>query len=87
MATEPFVLPGDILNSETLPSHPKKALKVGPGLMHILPNSVVSMVAGRVYTDKKKNAVWLEYNAGRVCLRLIDCPALLILGLVYTAGR
>jgi len=67
MATESIVLPGDYLDPEILPSHPKKPLKLGPGLMHIPPNSIVSTVAGRLCTDQKKNAVWIEYNAGRVC--------------------
>lgn len=67
MATETFVLPGDRLNSELLPSHPKLPLKVGPGLRHIPPSTIVPTVAGRLCTDTRKNAVWVEYNGGRVC--------------------
>ncbi|KAG9244567.1 hypothetical protein BJ878DRAFT_63713 [Calycina marina] len=65
MAADPILLPGDYLDPKVLPSHPSKALKLGPGLLHIPPNSIVSTVAGRLCTDNKKNAVWVEYNSGR----------------------
>lgn len=68
MGIEALVLPGDHLDPTTLPSHPKQPLKLGPGLRHIPPNTIVPTVAGQLCTDKRKNAVWIEYNAGRVSL-------------------
>ena len=62
-----FVLPGEQIDPELLPSIPKQPLKLGPGLRHIPPNAIVPTVAGQLSTDKRKNAVWIEYNAGRVC--------------------
>ncbi|KAE8443701.1 hypothetical protein EG329_001473 [Mollisiaceae sp. DMI_Dod_QoI] len=65
MATETFVLPGDTINTDILPSHPTLPLKLGPGLRHIPPNTITSTVAGQLCTDKRKNAVWVEYNGSR----------------------
>ncbi|TVY52399.1 Exosome complex component RRP40 [Lachnellula cervina] len=65
MAIERFVLPGEELDPESLPSHPKLPLKLGPGLRHIPPNTITPTVAGQLCTDKKKNAVWVEFNGGR----------------------
>lgn len=71
METEIFVLPGDHLDPESLPSHPKLPLKLGPGLRHIPPNTITPTVAGQLCTDKRKNAVWVEFNGGRVsCINL-----------------
>jgi exosome complex component RRP40 len=66
MATETFVLPGDELDAASLPSHPTLPIKLGPGLRHTPPNTITSVVAGRLCTDSRKNAVWVEYNGGRV---------------------
>jgi exosome complex component RRP40 len=68
MATTTFVLPGDRIDPELLPSLPSQPLKIGPGLRHIPPNTIVPTVAGQLCVDKRKNAVWVEYNAGRVYL-------------------
>ncbi|KUJ13668.1 uncharacterized protein LY89DRAFT_698861 [Mollisia scopiformis] len=65
MATETFVLPGDTIDAGVLPSHPTQPLKLGPGLRHIPPNTITSTVAGQLCTDKRKNAVWVEYNGSR----------------------
>lgn len=67
MTIERFVLPGEELDPESLPSHPKLPLKLGPGLRHIPPNTITPTVAGQLCTDKRKNAVWVEFNGGRVC--------------------
>ena len=67
MATETFVLPGETLDPACLPSHPKLPLKLGPGLRHIPPNTITPTVAGQLCTDKRKNAVWVEFNGSRVC--------------------
>ncbi|KAE9372666.1 hypothetical protein N431DRAFT_375929 [Stipitochalara longipes BDJ] len=65
MATEAFVLPGETLDPKVLPSHPKLPLKLGPGLRHIPPNTITPTVAGQLCTDKRKNAVWVEFNGSR----------------------
>ncbi|KAF4629424.1 hypothetical protein G7Y89_g8716 [Cudoniella acicularis] len=65
MATTTFVLPGQLLDPESLPSHPTLPLKLGPGLRHIPPNTITPTVAGQLCTDKRKNAVWVEFNGGR----------------------
>ena len=66
MTTATFELPGERLDAETLPSHPSQPLKLGPGLRHIPPNTITPTVAGQLCTDKRKNAVWVEFSGGRV---------------------
>jgi len=61
-----FVLPGDHIDPEVIPSHPKKALKLGPGLRHVPPSDLIPTVAGQLISDPKKNSIWVEYNGGRV---------------------
>jgi exosome complex component RRP40 len=68
VSIERFVLPGEKLDAESLPSHPTLPLKLGPGLRHIPPNTITSTVAGQLCTDKRKNAIWVEFNGGRVCI-------------------
>ncbi|KAI0894083.1 hypothetical protein F4806DRAFT_473838 [Annulohypoxylon nitens] len=60
-----FVLPGDQIDSSLIPSHPKRPLRLGPGLRHIPPNELVPTVAGQLVTDYRKNSIWVEYNGGR----------------------
>ncbi|KAL8386945.1 hypothetical protein RB595_010279 [Gaeumannomyces hyphopodioides] len=64
-SSRPFVLPGEALAPSQIPTHPKRALRLGPGLRHIPPSSIVPTVAGQVVADAKKTAVWVEYNGGR----------------------
>jgi exosome complex component RRP40 len=68
MASLLFVFPGDSIPAEILPtsSNPSVALKLGPGLRHIPPETITAQVAGEVYIDTKKNAVWIEGSNGRV---------------------
>lgn len=73
MAAMTFVFPGDSLDAQSLPSHPKLPLKLGPGLRHIPPNTITPTVAGQLCTDKRKNAVWVEYSGSRVHLSYL-CP-------------
>lgn len=63
-----FVLPGDLLDPETLPSHPVLPLKLGPGLRHILPDTITVTVPGQFHTDTRKNAIWVDFSGGRVYL-------------------
>ncbi|KAG0650423.1 Ribosomal RNA-processing 40 [Hyphodiscus hymeniophilus] len=65
VSMERFVLPGESLDAEYLPSHPTLPLKLGPGLRHIPPNTITPTVAGQLCSDKRKNAVWVEFNGGR----------------------
>ncbi|RFU33700.1 hypothetical protein B7463_g2635, partial [Scytalidium lignicola] len=65
MSTGVLVLPGDDLDPQWLPSHPTLPLKLGPGLRHIPPNTIIPTVAGRLCTDARKNAIWVEFNGGR----------------------
>ncbi|KAI8957103.1 hypothetical protein F5Y11DRAFT_340821 [Daldinia sp. FL1419] len=60
-----FVLPGDEIDPSLIPSHPKRALRLGPGLRHIPPNELVPTVAGQLVTDPRKNSIWVENNGGR----------------------
>ncbi|KAI1433277.1 hypothetical protein GGR50DRAFT_688423 [Xylaria sp. CBS 124048] len=64
--TEPMVvLPGDEIPEPLIPSHPKRALKLGPGLRHVHTNELISTVAGQLAVDHKKNSIWVESNGGR----------------------
>ncbi|KFG85595.1 hypothetical protein MANI_017085 [Metarhizium anisopliae] len=67
MSSEPvFVLPGDHIPPDLVPSHPKKPLRLGPGLRHVPPNDVVPTLAGQFVTDRPKNAIRVENSHGRV---------------------
>lgn len=67
MSTKTLVLPGEDIDAQSLPSHPTLPLKLGPGLRHIPPSTITPTVAGYLCTDARKNAVWVEFNGGRVC--------------------
>ncbi|MCJ1454459.1 exosome non-catalytic core subunit rrp40 [Mycoblastus sanguinarius] len=81
MATETLVLPGETISSEVLPipSNPSIPLKLGPGLRHLPPSTITSVVAGPLRIDQKKNAIWVENNSGRY----IPQPNDLILATVH----
>ncbi|KAL2180956.1 uncharacterized protein P884DRAFT_289461 [Thermothelomyces heterothallicus CBS 202.75] len=65
-ATErPVVLPGETIDPSLIPSDPKKALRLGPGLRHIPPTDIVPTVAGQLMTNPVKNSMWIEYNSNR----------------------
>lgn len=68
MATQTLVMPGEVLSGDILPipSNRSVALKLGPGLRHIPPSTVTTTLAGPLCVDRKKNAVWVENNRGRV---------------------
>jgi exosome complex component RRP40 len=76
MAT--LVLPGDEIPAHVLPTGTgkRKTLKLGPGLRHIPPSTVVTTVAGALVTDNKKNAASIEFNSGRVIHFPITLPSL-----------
>lgn len=66
MASAVFVLPGDQIDPSLIPSHPKKPLRLGPGLRHVPPNDLVPTLAGQLITDRPKNAIRVENSGGRV---------------------
>lgn len=67
MSSEPvFVLPGDHIDPEYIPSHPTKPLRLGPGLRHVPPNDILPTLAGQLVTDRPKNAIRVENSEGRV---------------------
>ncbi len=67
MASHTIVLPGDEIDPAQIPSHPKKPLRLGPGLRHDpATNEIVPTVAGQLVTDKNKNAIRVETSTGRV---------------------
>jgi hypothetical protein len=74
VSVDAFVLPGEFLDPESLPSHATLPLKLGPGLRHIPPKTITPSVAGQFCTDKRKNAVWVEFNGHRVRLFLFLQP-------------
>ncbi|KAF4124574.1 exosome complex component RRP40 [Geosmithia morbida] len=79
MSSEPiFVLPGDEIDPSLVPSHPKKALRLGPGLRHAPPNDVIPTLAGRLVTDHQKNAIRVETYSGRYTPRVGE----LVIGIV-----
>jgi hypothetical protein len=61
-----FVLPGDSIDPSLVPSHPKKPLRLGPGLRHVPPNDIIPTLAGQLVTDRQKNAIRVENARGRV---------------------
>ncbi|KAL8731697.1 MAG: hypothetical protein Q9181_004218 [Wetmoreana brouardii] len=65
-----LMMPGETLTEDILPvpSNPSLPLKLGPGLRHHPPSIVITTAAGPLWVDKKKNAIWVENNGGRVYL-------------------
>ncbi|KAI2627216.1 hypothetical protein GGS21DRAFT_258743 [Xylaria nigripes] len=59
------VLPGDEIAQNLIPSHPKRALKLGPGLRHVHTNELIPTLAGQLATDRRKNSIWVESNGGK----------------------
>jgi hypothetical protein len=66
MTTKAFVLPGDYLDPELIPTHATLPLKLGPGLRHIPPSTITPTVSGQLCSDARKNAIWVESSGGRV---------------------
>lgn len=66
-----FVLPGDSIDPSLIPSHPKKPLRLGPGLRHVPPNDIIPTLAGQLVTDRQKNAIRVENARGRVRVQFL----------------
>ncbi|KAK0729907.1 hypothetical protein B0H67DRAFT_526317 [Lasiosphaeris hirsuta] len=64
-AEHPLVLPGDTIDPSLIPTHKKQPLRLGPGLRHNPPSTILPTVAGQLVTDLRKNSMWVEYNGGR----------------------
>ncbi|KAF7551784.1 hypothetical protein G7046_g7605 [Stylonectria norvegica] len=80
MASDPvFVLPGDHIEPSLIPSHPKKALRLGPGLRHVPPNDIVPTLAGQLISDRQKNIMRVETSGGRYTPRAGE----LVIGTVH----
>merc|ERR1712000_766654 len=80
MATEPvIVLPGDEIDESYIPSHPKKPLRLGPGLQHSPPDDIIPTIAGQLATDHQKNAIRIETSGGRYMPRVGE----LVIGTVH----
>ncbi|KAH7158044.1 hypothetical protein B0J13DRAFT_671743 [Dactylonectria estremocensis] len=60
-----FVLPGDYIDPSLIPSHPKKPLRLGPGLRHVPPNDILPTLAGQLVADHQKNIIRVEHSGGR----------------------
>ncbi|EFY93142.1 exosome non-catalytic core subunit rrp40 [Metarhizium acridum] len=83
MSSEPvFVLPGDHIPPDLVPSHPKKPLRLGPGLRHVPPNDVVPTLAGQLVTDRPKNAIRVETSHGRYVPRVGE----LVIGTIHKSA-
>ncbi|KAF1810174.1 hypothetical protein P152DRAFT_401634 [Eremomyces bilateralis CBS 781.70] len=65
MAYSDVLLPGDEVPQEQLPSNPKKALSIGPGLRHIPPSTISATSVGALNVDWRRNAAWMDVNGGR----------------------
>ncbi|KAF8477027.1 hypothetical protein BDZ91DRAFT_778212 [Kalaharituber pfeilii] len=68
-----LILPGDPLTIPPPPSNTKNAaIKVGPGLAHIPPNTIIPVNAGELNIDDKKRLVWIESGGKRYNPHLND---------------
>ncbi|KAK2608671.1 exosome non-catalytic core subunit rrp40 [Conoideocrella luteorostrata] len=83
MSLDPvFVLPGDHIDPDLIPSHPKKPLRLGPGLRHVPPNDVLPTLAGQFVIDRPKNAIRVENSEGRYVPRAGE----LVIGTIHKSA-
>lgn len=67
MTSHTIVLPGDTIDDAHIPTHPKKPLRLGPGLRHDpATNEILPTVAGQLVSDRNKNLIRVETSTGRV---------------------
>ncbi|KAK3994941.1 hypothetical protein QBC44DRAFT_321574 [Cladorrhinum sp. PSN332] len=74
----PTVLPGDEIDPSLIPQHKSKPLRLGPGLRHLPPSSILPTVAGQLITLPHKSSMWVEYNSNRYT----PTPSDLIIGTI-----
>ncbi|KAI5801643.1 hypothetical protein DFH27DRAFT_482051 [Peziza echinospora] len=61
-----LVLPGDPIVIPSLPAAAKNAsIKIGPGLTHIPPSTIIPVSAGELNIDEKKRLIWAESGGKR----------------------
>ncbi|MCJ1474548.1 exosome non-catalytic core subunit rrp40 [Lambiella insularis] len=74
MATGILVLPGEELSNDVLFAETKSSspLKLGPGLRHVPPSAITPTIAGFLFVDHKKRAIWVESNSGRYIPQIND---------------
>ena len=61
--SQPPLLPGDIIPQSSLPNVPtSKTLTLGPGLRHVPPSDIYVTTSGKLLTQTRKNASWVESN-------------------------
>ncbi|KAL9095806.1 MAG: hypothetical protein Q9165_001803 [Trypethelium subeluteriae] len=67
MTATQVVLPGDVIQSDALPTfgNPSKPLTLGPGLQHELPDTIRAVLGGELCVDERKNAIWVEHSGGK----------------------
>jgi hypothetical protein len=76
VAVQTLVLPGEEISTDTLPAQLNSSgpLKLGPGLRHVPPSSITPTIAGSLFVDHKKKAIWVENNTGRVNFPVLSVP-------------
>jgi len=76
VAVQTLVLPGDKILADILPAQSNSSvpLKLGPGLRRVPPSSIAPTVAGSLFVDHKKKAIWVENNTGRVKHLVLSVP-------------
>jgi hypothetical protein len=67
-----FVLPGEEIPTDRIPTSGKKLLKLGPGLQHTPPARITATLAGTLHADARKPAIWLNPASPRGRVR--PCP-------------
>ncbi|TQV93272.1 hypothetical protein V2A60_010294 [Cordyceps javanica] len=83
MASHTIVLPGDAIDDALIPTHPKKPLRLGPGLRHDpSTNEILPTVAGQLVSDRNKNAIRVETSTGRYLPRAGE----LVIGTVHKSA-
>ncbi|OAA55635.1 exosome complex exonuclease RRP40 [Cordyceps fumosorosea ARSEF 2679] len=83
MASHIIVLPGDAIDDDLIPTHPRKPLRLGPGLRHDpATNSILPTVAGRLVSDHNKNLIRVETSTGRYLPRVGE----LVIGTVHKSA-
>ena len=65
MAMTTVLLPGEAVPTVSLPKAKKGTLRLGPGLRHLPPASILATTSGALQVDHKKSALWLEHPTGR----------------------
>lgn len=60
--------PGETLPPLEEDEKKNTTFKVGPGLTHILPSTLIVNRAGELNIDQRKHTIWMESNGKRVSI-------------------